>query len=128
MLENSKTKVRDIIASLSQVRGLSNITLLKDEDKDIIRNLEDEENEGVFSCLDKQFTLVLIHNSDFRTPEGEIVRKENGKIIFPPIPFSEVNAKNVVSSSPNKDTHEFLIKQYDFTIIDEATLLIGFDL
>ena len=128
MLENTKTKVRDIITSLSQVRGLSNVALLKGEDKDIIRNLEDEENEGVLSCLDKQFTLVLTHNSDFRDPEGEIVKKENGKIIFPPIPFSEVNAKNVVSSSPNKDTHEFLVKQYDLVLTDEATLLIGFDL
>ena len=47
MLENTKTKVRDIITTLSQVRGLSNVTLLKEENKDIIRNLEDEENEGV---------------------------------------------------------------------------------
>ena len=128
MLENTKTKVRDIITTLSQVRGLSNVTLLKEENKDIIRNLEDEENEGVLSCLDKQFTLVLTHNSEFRAPEGEIVKKENGKLILPPIPFSEVNAKNVISSSPNKDTHEFLVKQYDLILTDEATLIIGFDL
>ena len=128
MLENTKTKVRDIITTLSQVRGLSNVTLLKEENKDIIRNLEDEENEGVLSCLDKQFTLVLTHNSEFRAPEGEIAKKENGKIIFPSIPFSEVTAKNVISSSPNKDTHEFLVKQYDLILTDEATLIIGFDL
>lgn len=128
MLENTKIKVRDVISSLSEVSGLSNIHLLRAEDKDIIRNLEDEENEGVLACLDSKFTLVLTHDSSFRKPEGEIIKKEDGKIIFPAVPFSEVNAKNVVSSSPNKDAHEFLVKQYNLELTDEATLLIGFDL
>lgn len=128
MLENTKLRVRDVISSLSDVSGLSNVHLLKEEDKDIIRNLEDEENEGVISCLDKKFTLVLTHNSTFREPEGEIVKQENGKTTFPPVPFSEVNAKNVVSSSPNEDSHKFLVKNFDLNLNDEATLLIGFDL
>ncbi len=128
MLESTKIKVRDIISSLSEIEGLANINLLKEEDKDIIRNLESEENIGVLECLDKKFTIILTHNSSFRGPQGEIVKKENGKIIFPPVPFSEVDLQNVVSGSPNKDTHDFLVKEFNLALTDEATLLIGFDL
>ena len=126
MLENKK--VMDIISSLCEVEGLANIQLLKEEDKDIIRNLEDEHNVGVLTCLDRNFTIVLTHDSRFRPPVGEVVAKENGKIVLPPLPFPEVIAKNVVSGSPNEETHKYLVKNLGIELNDEATLLIGFDL
>ncbi|MAF51237.1 MAG: hypothetical protein CMH64_04055 [Nanoarchaeota archaeon] len=119
--------VRQIIKTLSETKGLDNVNLLKEEIKDIIRNLENDSNEGVISCLDRKYTLVLTHDSNFRDPVREIVKKENGEITFPPIPFPEVKATNVVSSSPSKEVHDFLVKEFNLTLEDDATLLIGFD-
>ena len=45
-----KTKIKAIIGSL-QSAGLSNIYLLKEEDKDIILNMEEDENIGVKECI-----------------------------------------------------------------------------
>ena len=123
-----KTKVRNIIEKLRSIDGLSNVYLLKEEDKDIIMNMEGEENGGVHECLDRKFVIMVTHNSDFRKPEGEIAKEKNGKTIFPGVPFSEVNARNVVSSSPGKEAHDFLVKRFNLNLYDDATLLIGFDL
>ena len=122
-----KTKIKAIIGSL-QSAGLSNIYLLKEEDKDIILNMEEDENIGVKECIEREFTLVLTHDSGFRKPQGKIAKENNGKMIFPSVPFSEVNAKRVVSSSPGRDVHEFLVKRFNLGLKDDATLLIGFDL
>ena len=123
-----KAKVKQVISILIATEGLSNVNLLKEEDKDVILNMEDEENEGVHECLDRKFTVMVTHNSDFRNPEGVIAKEKDGKIIFPGVPFSEVKAKNVVSSSPGKEVHKFLVKKFDLDLKDEATILIGFDL
>ena len=55
--------VNDILKELNDVKGLDNVYLLEEEDKDIIRNLEHENNEGVFSCLEKNEYLELIPQS-----------------------------------------------------------------
>ena len=117
-----------IIKTLKETKGLDNVNLLNEETRDIIRNLEEEHNEGVSTCLDRKFTVVLTHDSNFRDPVREIVREKNGKVLFPPIPFPEVKAQNVVSSSPSKEIHDFLVKEFKLILKDEATLLIGFDL
>lgn len=119
--------VNDILKELNDVKGLDNVYLLEEEDKDIIRNLEHENNEGVFSCLEKKFTLVLTHDSSFRDPISEIVEKKNGSIIFPGVGFPELKRENVISGSPCKEVHEFLIKKFDLNLKDEASLIIGFD-
>tara|TARA_Y100000310_G_C20620048_1_gene782768 strand:- start:361 stop:735 length:375 start_codon:yes stop_codon:yes gene_type:complete len=119
--------VKEVLETLKETKGLDNVFLIKEETKDIIRNLEDEENEGVISCLDRKFTVLLTHDSNFRDPVREIVKKENGKTSFPPIPFPEVKANNVVSSSPSEEVHKFLVKEFNLDLSDEATLLIGFD-
>jgi hypothetical protein len=123
-----KTQIKKIIAKLSEVNGLDNVKLLSEHDRDIILNMEDEENLGVQECIDRQFTLVLTHDSSFRKPEGKIVREAEGRIIFPGVPFSEVKAKKVISSSPCKDVHDYVVKRFDLELKNEATLLIGFDL
>ena len=119
--------VKQILETLSRTKGLDNVFLLKEETKDVIRNLEEEHNKGVLSCLDRKFTVLVTHDSNFRDPVREIIKKENGKTSFPPIPFPEVKANNVVSSSPSKEVHNFLVKEFDLDLNDEATLLIGFD-
>ena len=123
-----KTRLKIIMEKLTSLDGLYNINLIREKDKDIILNMEEEENQGVHECIDRKFTLMVTHNSNFRDPDGEIVKEKDNKIIFPSVPFSEVNAKNVVSSSPCKEVHDFLVKKFDLKLKDEATLLIGFDL
>jgi hypothetical protein len=120
--------VREVLNILKETKGLDNIILLNEESKDVVRNLEEESNQGVHTCLDRKFTVLLTHDSNFRDPVREIVINENGKTLFPPIPFPEVKARNVVSSSPTKEVHDFLTKEFDLELTDDATLLIGFDL
>lgn len=123
-----KTRVKIVMSKLHDVKGLGNIHILREKDRDVILNMEEEENHGVQECLDRQYTLVLTHTSNFRKPEGEIVKNEDGKIVFPGVKFSEVNAKDVVSSSPGKEVYEFLVKKFKLILKDEATLLVGFNL
>ena len=120
--------INSIIDELNNTKGLNNVQLLKEEDIDIIRNLEEENNEGVFSCLDKEFTLMVTHDSSFREPAGEIVKEQNGNVMFPGVAFPEIKAKEVVSSSPKKEVHDYLTKKFNLFLKDEATLLIGLNL
>ena len=76
-------------------------------------------------ALKRPYTIVLTHDSSFRQPAGPIV-VDNA---FPPVPFPEVKAKSVVSSSPSKKVHKYLIDKFNLSLNkEEATLLIGFEL
>ncbi len=116
-----------IIEDLRKVDGLSNVNLLDERLKKETSSLEEENNIGVRECLKRKYVIVLTHDSSFREPESEIVKKDNEMIIFPAVPFSEVKAKNVVSSSPSKKVHDFLVRKFNLKLKYEATLLIGFD-
>ena len=117
-----------ILQKLKQVKGLSNFNLLHDSQKKKILELEESRNLGVKECLNRQFTLLLTHDSSFRPPcSPEVIKKENS-ITFPPIAFPEVEAKDVVSSSPSELVHNFLVKEFNLKLKDEATLIIGFNL
>ena len=120
--------VEDIIKELNRIKGLGNVKLLEKEDIDVIRNLEEERNIGVLDCLERDFVLILTHDSSFRNPKSNIVREENGILFFPGVDFPEVSGKDVVSSCPCKEVHDFLIKKFNLKLKDEATLLIGFNL
>ncbi len=118
-----------IITKLKEVKGLNNIHTLTKKDKEYINLNEENNNLGVKECLKREITLVLTHNKNFRKPLEKITINKDKKITFPPIPFPEVKAKNVVSSSPSKKIHIHLIKSHKIIIRDnEATLLIGFNL
>ncbi|MBI2667431.1 hypothetical protein HYX17_01525 [Candidatus Woesearchaeota archaeon] len=121
--------LKDILEGLNKVNGLNNVNILGDEDKDIIRNLEEENNIGVLECIDRNHVVMVVHNSGFREPEKNMVIKENGIAIFPALEFPEVKAKDVVSSSPGINVHEYLRRRFNLNIDNEhATLLIGFNL
>ena len=121
--------LKDILEELNRVNGLNNINLLNDEDKDIVRNLEEDNNIGVLECIDRNHVVMVVHNSGFREPEKDMVIKENNVVIFPALVFPEVKAKDVISSSPGINVHDYLRKRFDLNIDDEhATLLIGFNL
>ena len=119
--------IKEIINSIKKIKGLANVNQISTDLKRDILKLEDKNNSGVFQCLKRKHTIALTHDHSFREPEGEIIVKRSNKIIFPGISFSEVKAKNVVSSSPSKKVHELLVKKFSLKLKDDATLLIGFD-
>lgn len=120
--------IQETIEGLRTIQGLANVHLLSNDEKKIIAQLEDEENDGVHACLAKPFTLVITHDSTFRDPVAPITLKKKNHHIFPPIPFPEVKQKDVISSSPSKKVHDFLVKKFNLDVNDDATLLIGFEL
>ena len=121
--------MQEIIESLKGIKGLKILSNLNEEHKELIKKIEDRNNIGVLESINRDFTLLLSHNSTFRNPEGKTVKIENNNILFPPIPFPEVKAKNVVSSSPSKKIHDLLKEKLKLNLKkDDATLLVGFDL
>jgi len=120
--------INKIIDKLMQVKGLANFKLLTESQKEKIKEIVEPRNIGVQESLKREFTLLLTHDSTFRPPTTPEVIQEEGQVIFPPVPFPEVEAKDVVSSSPSEQVHNFLVKEFNLELKDEATLLIGFNL
>lgn len=144
-----------IFKTLKNCRGVTAHRFLNADEKEKIRLMETPENLGVAEALSRAYTLAATHDSAFRKPpaptvilesDGRTVGKENpitgkfelepgihgphGKYSFPPVPFPELEriAQNVVSSSPSKQVHEYLMGLLELEETAEiATLLIGFD-
>ncbi len=107
------------------VKGIANIGILNKKDKKAIKLLEESRNTGVLEAIKKPCTIVLTHDSSFRQPACPIVVNN----AFPPVPFPEIKAKSVVSSSPSKKVHNYLADRFKLNLNNnEATLLIGFEL
>ncbi len=120
-------KIKHIIHQLDLLQGITRYYLLNPEEQKYIDANEDEGNIGVHEAVKRQYCVCLVHDSSWREPTQTIVKKQNGGIVFPPVVFPEVPAKNVVSSSPGLEIHEWLSKKVTIEG-EEATLLIGFDL
>lgn len=123
----SPPEIKHILHAMLQLQGITRYYLLNKEETRAIEEMEDKINLGVLEAVKHQYCVCLVHDSSWRIPTQSIVKKVNGEIIFPPVAFPEVPAKNVVSSSPGMKVHEFLCKRVRVEG-DEATLLIGFDL
>ncbi|MFH1400357.1 MAG: hypothetical protein ABIH41_02460 [Nanoarchaeota archaeon] len=120
--------VDQIQRNLRALKGIVHAERLDRLDASVLYNMEDSRNMGVLECLQRDVIFVLLHDSSFREPAGRIVDEVEGKQVFPPVPFPEVQADNVVSSSPGKDVHKFLVEKYGLPKEEEfATLLVGFD-
>jgi hypothetical protein len=116
----------DQIRELKKIPGLDNFVELNQADRECIRKSEEKNNLGVFEALSREHVIAFTHDSGFRTPVKPIVVKKNGKIFFPGVPFPEIKAKNVVSSSPGYRVDAFL-RQKMKAKSGDATLIIGFD-
>lgn len=129
MTELLNAKLLDIFDRLRAVQGLSNFNFLTEEDKDSIRELEEENNFGVFECINRDVCIVLTHNDEFRDPGIPLSILENNEEVFIPIPFPEILERDTISSSPSKNVHEFLEKRFSLDLDEKnATLLVGFNL
>lgn len=120
-------EVKHIIHQLDLLQGITRYYLLSPADQQYVLAHEDESNLGVHEAVRRKYCVCLVHDSTWREPTQRIVKEENGEIIFPPVVFPEVPARNVVSSSPGLEVHTWLSKKVRVEG-DEATLLIGFDL
>ena len=120
-------KVQRIINDLKKLSGLHNFIILDDKDINIIRKLEEKRNRAVLEAIRRTHVIAFTHESSFRKPVGKIVVKQKNKIIFPPVPFPEVKAKNVVSGSPGYTVDSYLRKKIKRKK-EDATLIVGFDL
>ncbi|MDP2666255.1 MAG: hypothetical protein Q8P05_02025 [Candidatus Diapherotrites archaeon] len=120
-------EIKHILYQLSCLQGITRYFVLTPEDCAYVREHEDATNLGVLEAVGRKYCVCVIHDSTWREPTQKIVHQGNGEIIFPPVVFPEVPAKNVVSSSPGLGVHDYLC-QHIKVIGDEATLLIGFDI
>ena len=122
-------KINMIINELEKIPGLYNFAILGETHKKTVLEIKDSRNTGVLRCLGKQFVMVMTHDSKFRQPDNSLVLQTSEGIVFPALPFPEINAKKPISASPSKKVHDYLIKTFDMNITEEhATLLVGFDL
>lgn len=125
----SNEDFQNIISELKSTTGLTNVIELTNLDKLEFRILEDSNNFGVRFALERKHTLVVVHNSEFRPPLGAMVLHKNGELIFPPLPFPEVGALSVISSSPSVILHKHIVNRFNLNLeAEEATLIIGFDI
>ena len=119
---------RNLGNSLKNTKGLNFLTFLDERHKKLIRSSEEENNLGVFEAIKRNYTALLSHDSSFRNPSGEIVVKKGDSVIFPPVSFPEIKARNVVSSSPSLKVHRELLNRLNLSLKpEEATLIVGFD-
>ncbi len=115
------------IQELMKVKGILDAKPIEGTQKNVLTNLESENNIGMLACLQRTNVVVVVHNEAFRKPLGSLVQVEEGKVVFPGLPFPEVKAKNVISASPSKDAHDFLRREFGWEENTLATILIGFD-
>ncbi|MEK6820940.1 MAG: hypothetical protein AABY11_00895 [archaeon] len=120
-------EIKHIVHHLSHLRGITREYVLNEEEKKFVSAHEDPNNLGVREAVKRKYCVCLLHDDRWREPTQTIVKQENGGIIFPPVVFPEVAAKNVVSSSPGLKIHTWLSTRVRVEP-NEASLLIGFDL
>ena len=115
------------ILTLKKVKGVVDVKSIEGTQKNVLANLESENNIGVLECFQRKNVLVIVHDETFREPLGELSVKKDGKVVFPGLPFPEIKGKNVISASPCKDGHDFLRREFGWENSTHATILIGFD-
>ena len=129
--EKPKTKEKAIEENkniLLNITWIKEVEILTNEDKKFIFEHEEDRNHGVYECIKRQVTLVFTHDAKFRNADAPIVLKLWNKVIFPPVSFHEIKEKNVVSSSPWMEVHNYLSKKFKNLWEYDATVLVGFDL
>ena len=90
---------------------------------------EESQNHGVREAIKRTHTICFLHNSEWRDSIEPLVWKDkNGHMIFPGIPFPEIVGISVVSGSPSKKIHEYLLQFFPYASPDDATIIVGWDI
>lgn len=90
---------------------------------------EEQRNHGVLEAINHKNVICFLHNGDWRNPPEEIVSKDRfWHTIFPGISFPEITGKWVVSGSPSKELHNYLLQFFPYASPDNATVIVGWDL
>lgn len=114
-----------IIQKISKVKGIRFHNFLNNNQKAVIAYLEDHNNQGVHTCLKKDFVFVVTHDEQFRKPSRPLILANGEGYILPAQRFPELHPK-ALCSSPSKKVHDFLVHELKmFVDENEATLLIG---
>ncbi len=112
---------------LLDIKGIKEVIVVNDADRRMIFEMEEDRNHGVYESLRKQILFAVTHDSSFREPDEAIVMKAGEKVIFPTVKFHEIKRPSVISSSPGKSVHNYLVPKFNNLGEYDATLLIGFD-
>ena len=133
---------KKLVNSLNEIKvvGLRGFVMLESKERDYIEMNEQSGNLGVREAINRTYVVCCLHDSTFRMPIGNIAAKDDdGKIIFPPLPFPEVESikveglspRNIVSGSPGPPIDKYIRNIYKLKGIkiakEDATLIIGID-
>lgn len=117
-----------VLQKLLKVKWITNWIVLTQADREYIWNHEEERNHGVFECISKKYLICVLHDDNFRNPDADIVVTYHDKVIFPAVPFHEVELNSTISSSPSVLVHNYLCEKFDFYVPENyASILIWFD-
>ncbi len=90
---------------------------------------EEQRNHGIREALKRTHMICLLHNSDWRdSPTSLVSKDQSGHIIFPGISFPEITGTGVVSGSPSKEIHTYLLQFFPYASYDDATIIVGWDI
>lgn len=120
--------IEDAISTLCTLEWVTEAVELSTEARKYIRNHEEIRNTWVLETIGRDRVIVFLHNSHFRNPVEPIVWKNHSEeVYFPGIPFPEIHWKKVISSSPGKKVHEYLLDFFPYHQPGDATVLVGWD-
>jgi hypothetical protein len=107
--------------------GVRSVVVLSDDARDYLISHEEERNIWVHQVLQRKHILILLHDASFRSAHGSLTAHKDSGVVFPPIPFPEVEWRGVISASPGVICHEYLLQFFPYRESLDATVIVGWD-
>ncbi len=126
--ESKEEIIKNEYDKLISIKWIKEVVLLSDNDKKYLFENEEDRNHWVFETIRKQVVFCFTHDSDFREADASIILRLWSKVIFPAVSFHEITRPSTVSSSPGIETHKYLSQKFENLALDDATVLVGFDI
>lgn len=126
---NLSMTIDSAIERLKNTPWVVDVIELSRDSREYIQIHEESINHGMQEALHRRNSICLIHNSEWRDPLELLVSKDHsGQMIFPGISFPEIIGKWVISASPSKKIHEYLLQFFPYASHDDATIIVGWDI
>lgn len=120
--------IDNIIKKLLDTKWIKQAITVKNNDIQRIAEHEEDRNHGIYEVIRRKNVICITHDDKFRHADSDIVLSYGQKVIFPAVPFHEIQANNVVSGSPSSLVHRHLSKLFPEKLDElDATILIGFE-